>query len=210
MSFKPRVLFGVATISLSYINDELGRRFPGDPDRRGWHDVLPVRLGTGSVFGAVIVANMVVARFVKDPTNPRFIWRAVPIQLSGLFVLIAGNLLWPHVWLWSVLGTSLYAFGIGLIFPTLFRFTLFTNNLPKGTVSASLNMVILAVMAVSVGKSVADCGLTAAGSRFTCWQSLRSGGGIHVERVVNAGTPVSRNGTGNREVKSGPPCGAVF
>lgn len=102
------------------------------------------------VFGAVIVANMVVARFVKDPTNPRFIWRAVPIQLSGLFVLIAGNLLWPHVWLWSVLGTSLYAFGIGLIFPTLFRFTLFTNNLPKGTVSASLNMVILAVMAVSV------------------------------------------------------------
>ena len=69
------------------------------------------------VFGAVIVANMVVARFVKDPTNPRFIWRAVPIQLSGLFVLIAGNLLWPHVWLWSVLGTSLYAFGIGLIFP---------------------------------------------------------------------------------------------
>ncbi len=49
-----------------------------------------------------------------------------------------------------VLGTSLYAFGIGLIFPTLFRFTLFSNNLPKGTVSASLNMVILMVMSVSV------------------------------------------------------------
>ena len=97
-------------------NDELGRRF-GDPDRRGWHDVLPVRLVQVPVFGAVIVANMVVARFVKDPTNPRFIWRAVPIQLSGLFVLIAGNLLWPHVWLWSVLGTSLYAFGIGLNLP---------------------------------------------------------------------------------------------
>lgn len=49
-----------------------------------------------------------------------------------------------------MLGTSLYAFGIGMIFPTLFRFTLFSNNLPKGTVSASLNMVILTVMAVSV------------------------------------------------------------
>jgi len=91
-----------------------------------------------------------VVRFVKDPTQPSFIWRAVPVQLSGLAVLIAGNLLWPHVWLWSVLGTSLYAFGIGMIFPTLFRFTLFSNNLPKGTVSASLNMVILTVMAVSV------------------------------------------------------------
>ncbi|WP_448885977.1 multidrug efflux MFS transporter MdtM [Citrobacter telavivensis] len=150
--FRNRVfLFGVATISLSYI------------PMMSWVAVSPVILidagGMSSsqfawvqvpVFGAVIVANMVVARFVNDPTDPRFIWRAVPIQLSGLFVLIAGNLFWPHVWLWSVLGTSLYAFGIGLIFPTLFRFTLFTNNLPKGTVSASLNMVILAVMAVSV------------------------------------------------------------
>lgn len=150
--FRNRVfLFGVATISLSYI------------PMMSWVAVSPVILidagGMTSsqfawvqvpVFGAVIVANMVVARFVKDPTNPRFIWRAVPIQLSGLLVLIAGNLFLPHVWLWSVLGTSLYAFGIGLIFPTLFRFTLFTNNLPKGTVSASLNMVILTVMAVSV------------------------------------------------------------
>ncbi|HCD8682705.1 TPA: MFS transporter, partial [Klebsiella pneumoniae] len=57
---------------------------------------------------------------------------------------------WPHVWLWSVLGTCFYAFGIGLIFPTLFRFTLFSNDLPKGTVSASLNIVILSVSALSI------------------------------------------------------------
>lgn len=150
--FRNRVfLFGAATLSLSYI------------PMMSWVAVSPVILidaggmstsefawAQAPVFGAVIVANMVVVRFVKDPTQPRFIWRAAPIQLSGLAVLLAGNLLWPHVWLWSVLGTSLYAFGIGMIFPTLFRFTLFSNNLPKGTVSASLNMVILTVMAVSV------------------------------------------------------------
>ncbi|MFP2413535.1 multidrug efflux MFS transporter MdtM [Citrobacter braakii] len=150
--FRNRVfLFGAATLSLSYI------------PMMSWVAVSPVILidaggmstsefawAQAPVFGAVIVANMVVVRFVKDPTQPRFIWRAAPIQLSGLAVLIAGNLLWSHVWLWSVLGTSLYAFGIGMIFPTLFRFTLFSNNLPKGTVSASLNMVILTVMAVSV------------------------------------------------------------
>ena len=150
--FRNRVfLFGAATLSLSYI------------PMMSWVAVSPVILidaggmttsqfawAQAPVFGAVIVANMVVVRFVKDPTKPRFIWRAAPIQLSGLAVLIGGNLLWPHVWLWSVLGTSLYAFGIGMIFPTLFRFTLFSNNLPKGTVSASLNMVILTVMAVSV------------------------------------------------------------
>ena len=150
--FRNRVfLFGAATLSLSYI------------PMMSWVAVSPVILidaggmttsqfawAQAPVFGAVIVANMVVVRFVKDPTRPRFIWRAAPIQLSWLTVLIVGNLLLPHVWLWSVLGTSLYAFGIGMIFPTLFRFTLFSNNLPKGTVSASLNMVILTVMAVSV------------------------------------------------------------
>ena len=150
--FRNRVfLFGAATISLSYI------------PMMSWVAVSPVILidaggmttsqfawAQAPVFGAVIVANMVVVRFVKDPTRPRFIWRAAPIQLTGLALLIGGNIIWPHVWLWSVVGTSLYAFGIGMIFPTLFRFTLFSNSLPKGTVSASLNMVILSVMAVSV------------------------------------------------------------
>lgn len=102
------------------------------------------------VFSAVIIANLSVARWVKDPTRPRFVLSAVPIQMVGLAILIIGNLTWPHVWLWSVLGTCFYAFGIGLIFPTLFRFTLFSNDLPKGTVSASLNIVILSVSALSI------------------------------------------------------------
>lgn len=102
------------------------------------------------VFSAVIIANLSVARWVKDPTRPRFVLSAVPVQMLGLAILIAGNLVWHHVWLWSVLGTCFYAFGIGLIFPTLFRFTLFSNDLPKGTVSASLNIVILSVSALSI------------------------------------------------------------
>lgn len=150
--FHNRVfLFGAATLSLSYI------------PLMSWVAVSPVILIDDGglttaefawtqvpVFSAVIIANLSVARWVKDPTRPRFIWRAVPIQMTGLAILILGNLLWPHVWLWSVLGTCFYAFGIGLIFPTLFRFTLFSNDLPKGTVSASLNIVILSVSALSI------------------------------------------------------------
>ena len=143
-------LFGAATISLSYI------------PMMSWVAVSPVILIDAGglttfavrptqvpVFGAVIVANAIVARFVKDPTEPRFIWRAVPIQLVGLALLIIGNLLSPHVWLWSIAGHRF--FGIGFDLPDLIpAFTLFSNNLPKGTVSASLNMVILMVMSVSV------------------------------------------------------------
>ena len=103
------------------------------------------------MFGAVIVANAIVARFVKDPTEPRFIWRAVPIQLVGLSLLIDYRQ--------SAVTARLAVVGAGhqsvcfrdwFDFPTLFRFTLFSNKLPKGTVSASLNMVILMVMSVSV------------------------------------------------------------
>jgi hypothetical protein len=89
-------------------------------------------------------------RVVDDPTDPRYIRRTVPIQLVGLVTLLAGNLLFPHLWFWSVAGTSIYCFGIGLIFSTLYRFTLFSNNLPKGTVSASLNIVVLTTVALSI------------------------------------------------------------
>lgn len=43
------------------------------------------------VFGGVIIASIIVARFIKDPTSPRFIWRTIPIQLTGLLVLLAGK-----------------------------------------------------------------------------------------------------------------------
>ncbi|VGB56153.1 major facilitator superfamily protein [Klebsiella pneumoniae] len=150
--FRNRIfLLGAATLSLSYI------------PLMSWVAVSPVILMDAGglttsefawsqvpVFSAVIIANLSVARWVKDPTRPRFVLSAVPVQMLGLAILIVGNLVWPHVWLWSVLGTCFYAFGIGLIFPTLFRFTLFSNDLPKGTVSASLNIVILSVSALSI------------------------------------------------------------
>ncbi|KIU33316.1 MULTISPECIES: multidrug efflux MFS transporter MdtM [Atlantibacter] len=150
--FRNRIfLTGAATLALSYI------------PLMTWVAVSPVILiddgglttsqyawSQVPIFGAVIVANMLVVKFIKDPTTPRFIWSAIPVQLTGLTLLLAGNLLFPHVWLWSVLGTSFYAFGIGLIFPTLYRFTLFSNDLPKGTVSASLNIVVLSTSAAAV------------------------------------------------------------
>ncbi|HDN2659703.1 TPA: MFS transporter, partial [Klebsiella pneumoniae] len=40
--------------------------------------------------------------------------------------------------------------GIGLLYPVLFRFTLFSHNLPKGTVSATLNILALGIIALSI------------------------------------------------------------
>ncbi len=88
--------------------------------------------------------------FYQGSDLSRFIWRTIPIQLTGLLVLLAGNIAWPHTWWWSVSGTSLYALGTGLLFPVLFRFALFSHSLPKGTVSATINIVALSFMAASV------------------------------------------------------------
>ncbi|WP_334311364.1 MFS transporter [Pectobacterium sp. A5351] len=144
-------LFGSATISCCYIPVMTWVAIsPLILIDRGGFNASQFAWTQVPVFGAVILASIAVARFIRDPASPRFIWRTVPLQLAGLLLLIGGDIVAPHLWLWSVVGLSLYAFGAGLIFPTLYRFTLFSNSLSKGTVSASLNMVVLSLSAAAV------------------------------------------------------------
>lgn len=83
--FRNRIfLLGAATLSLSYI------------PLMSWVAVSPVILmdagglttsefarAVEPVFSAVIIANLSVARWVKDPTRPRFVLSAVPVQMLG-------------------------------------------------------------------------------------------------------------------------------
>ena len=101
------------------------------------------------VFGGVIIASIIVARFIKDPTSPRFIWRTIPIQLTGLLVLLAGNIAWPH--------TGGGPFQEQVSMPSeqaccspYYSVLRFFPLLPKGTVSATINIVALSFMAASV------------------------------------------------------------
>lgn len=154
--FEADVALAPASVSL-YLAGGLALQWLLGPlsDRIGRRPVLL----TGAIIFALACFSMIfvtsidqylIARFIQDPTSPRFIWRTIPIQLTGLLVLLAGNIAWPHTWWWSVSGTSLYALGTGLLFPVLFRFALFSHSLPKGTVSATINIVALSFMAASV------------------------------------------------------------
>lgn len=82
--FRNRIfLLGAATLSLSYI------------PLMSWVAVSPVILMDAGglttsefaravpVFSAVIIANLSVARWSKDPTRPRFVLSAVPVQMLG-------------------------------------------------------------------------------------------------------------------------------
>ncbi|MFC0226557.1 MFS transporter [Serratia aquatilis] len=102
------------------------------------------------IFVAVILGNLTVVKLVGDNPSDRILWAGAPIQLTGLCLAVLGNLLAPHIWLWSVAGISTYAFGTGMIFPILFRRTLFSSSSPKGTVSATLNIIVLSSIALSI------------------------------------------------------------
>ncbi|MHA7848188.1 MFS transporter [Serratia sp. D1N4] len=102
------------------------------------------------IFVAVILGSLMVAKLVGEQPSDRILWAGLPIQLVGLSVALLGNLFIPHVWAWSIIGVSLYAFGIGMTFPILFRRTLFSSSSPKGTVSASLNIIVLSTIALSI------------------------------------------------------------
>ncbi|SUG51989.1 sugar transport protein [Salmonella enterica subsp. arizonae] len=129
---NPIFLTGAATLSLSYIPMmSWVAVVAGDPDRCRRDEYFAIRLGAGARIRRGNRGQYDRCAPGERPDRPRFIWRAVPIQLSGLATLLLGNLLLPHVWLWSVLGTSLYAFGIGMIFPTPVSLHAFLQQLAK-------------------------------------------------------------------------------
>ncbi len=123
------------------------------------------------VFGGVIIASIIVARFIKDPTSPRFIWRTIPIQLTGLLVLLAGNIAWPHTVVVRFRNKSLCPRNRPVV-PRIIPFCAFSHSLPKGTVSATINIVALSFMAASVEVAL---GLLRAGGRIAFTAALIAG-----------------------------------
>ncbi|OQV65803.1 hypothetical protein AK51_16140 [Serratia nematodiphila DZ0503SBS1] len=76
-------------------------------------------------------------------------------------------------------GLSLYAFGIGLANAGLYRLTLFSSNVSKGTVSATMGM--LSMMVFTVGIELAKVAYVWGGSGLfnlfnlisgLCWLTL--------------------------------------
>ncbi len=94
------------------------------------------------VFAGLILGNFTLARIAgRVPTRLLIVRGAWPI-LAGLTISAVMTLLWSsHAYLWMVAGLSLYAFGLGIANASLFRLTLFSNPMSKGTVAATMGMI---------------------------------------------------------------------
>nr|WP_318382217.1 MFS transporter [uncultured Enterobacter sp.] len=102
------------------------------------------------IFGALIIGNLVLARLTaKRTVRALIIYGGWPI-VAGLMLAAGATVASSHAYLWMTAGLSLYAFGIGLANAGLVRLTLFASEMSKGTVSAAMGMLQMAIFTVGI------------------------------------------------------------
>jgi DHA1 family multidrug/chloramphenicol efflux transport protein-like MFS transporter len=96
-----------------------------------------------------------------------------------LIIAAAATLLSGHAYLWMTAGLSFYAFGIGVANAGLYRLTLFSSSMSKGTVSAAMGMI--SMMVFTLGIELAKVAYVGGGSGLfnlfnlisgLCWLAL--------------------------------------
>jgi DHA1 family multidrug/chloramphenicol efflux transport protein-like MFS transporter len=102
------------------------------------------------VFGALIIGNLTLARLTGKNSVERLIKLGAGPMIIGLLIAALATIFSAHAYLWMTAGLSLYAFGIGLANAGLYRLTLFSSNVSKGTVSATMGMMSMAVFTIGI------------------------------------------------------------
>ena len=102
------------------------------------------------IFGALIAGNLVLARLTsRRSVRSLIIMGGWPIVI-GLLLAAVATMVASHPYLWMTAGLSIYAFGIGLANAGLVRLTLFASDISKGTVSAAMGMLQMAIFTVGI------------------------------------------------------------
>ncbi|XBS69736.1 MFS transporter [Acerihabitans sp. KWT182] len=102
------------------------------------------------VFGALIIGNFTLARLSGGHPVERLIKLGMAPIIGGLTLAAVATLCSPRAYLWMTAGMSLYAFGIGIANAGLYRLTLFSSTMSKGTVSAAVGMLTMVVYTLGI------------------------------------------------------------
>lgn len=102
------------------------------------------------VFSALILGNLTLARLADKISVERQIKLGAGPMLLGLLLAALATLFSAHAYLWMTAGLSLYAYGIGLANAGLYRLTLFSSDVSKGTVSATMGMLSMLVFTLGI------------------------------------------------------------
>lgn len=102
------------------------------------------------IFGALIIGNITLAKLTGKRSVEQLIKLGAGPMVLGLMMAAAATLLSGHAYFWMTAGLSLYAFGIGVANAGLYRLTLFSSTMSKGTVSAAMGMISMAVFTLGI------------------------------------------------------------
>ncbi|MEG2357353.1 chloramphenicol efflux MFS transporter CraA [Acinetobacter sp.] len=95
------------------------------------------------VLGGLILGNIVLIKIIDKLPLGKTVLIGLPLMLAGTAVVVAG-LLFPQYFLHCViLGMTLVSFGEGISFSVLYRFALMSSDVSKGTVAASVSVLMM-------------------------------------------------------------------
>lgn len=102
------------------------------------------------IFGALIIGNVTLARLSGKRTVEYLIKLGAGPMVVGLLIAAVATLFSAHAYLWMTAGLSLYAFGIGVANAGLYRLTLFSSDMSKGTVSAAMGVISMMIFTLGI------------------------------------------------------------
>ena len=95
------------------------------------------------VLGGLILGNVVLIKIIDKLPLGKTVLIGLPLMLAGTAVVVAG-LIFPQYFLHCViLGMTLVSFGEGISFSVLYRFALMSSEVSKGTVAASVSVLMM-------------------------------------------------------------------
>lgn len=95
------------------------------------------------VLGGLILGNIVLIKIIDKLPLGKTVLIGLPLMLAGTAIVVIG-MLFPQYFLHCViLGMTLVSFGEGISFSVLYRFALMSSDVSKGTVAASVSVLMM-------------------------------------------------------------------
>ncbi|MGY4666734.1 MFS family permease [Ewingella americana] len=102
------------------------------------------------IFAGLIIGNLLLTKISGKVKVTTPIWLGILPIVVGLAITAVAATFFAHAWGWVIGGLGLYAMGSGLVNAGLYRLTLFSSNVGKGTVAAALGLITILVFALGI------------------------------------------------------------
>ena len=95
------------------------------------------------VLGGLILGNIVLLKFIDKLPLGKTVLIGLPLMLAGTGLVLLGTFIQSYYLICLIAGMTLVSFGEGISFSVLYRFALMSSEVSKGTVAASVSILMM-------------------------------------------------------------------